>query len=162
MRCQACLAALLISEFPPASGVCPSSSRATSRSARSTCAGGGRRGRTRRRVAPRAEGHPRPRAAAATGPATERGIPGGAEPLRRNAGSCRRHDRVIGVKNVGDSGIALSLGQRAKIVDRAHAPAVARGACAALRSARRVRPGGEVVRHLRRHDEPSEDELTDV
>jgi hypothetical protein len=125
MRCQACLAALVISEFPPASGVCPSSSRATSRSARSTCAGGGRRGRTRRRVAPRAEGHPRPRAAAATGPATERGIPGGAEPLRRNAGSCQRHDRVIGVKNVGEtSGIALSLGQRAEIVDRAHAPAV--------------------------------------
>jgi hypothetical protein len=53
------------------------------------------------------------------------GSPGGAEPLRRNAGSCRRHDRVIGVKNVGETGgIALSLGQRAEIVDRAHAPAV--------------------------------------
>jgi len=65
------------------------------------------------------------RASSGSDRATERGIPGGAEPLRRNAGSCRRHDRVIGVKNVGEtSGIALSLGQRAEIVDRAHAPAV--------------------------------------
>jgi hypothetical protein len=94
MRCQACLAALR------------------------------RRGRTRRRVAPRAEGHPRPRAAAATGPATERGIPGGAEPLRRNAGSCRRHDRVIGVKNVGEtSGIAYNS-RAVMVMQQANGPAL--------------------------------------
>src|ERR1700730_4768966 len=56
---------------------------------------------------------------------TERGIAGGTEPLGGDARSRRRHDRVVGVENIGEAcGVALSLGQRVEIVDRAHGPAV--------------------------------------
>src|SRR5262249_60581213 len=63
---------------------------------------------------------------AAQGPqGTERGIAGGTEAFWRNAGSGRRHDRVIGVENIAEArGIALSLGQRAEIADRAPAPSL--------------------------------------
>src|SRR5262249_45409179 len=55
---------------------------------------------------------------------TERGIAGGTEPLGGDARSGRRHDRVVGVENIGEAcGGGLSLGPRVRVVGPARAPA---------------------------------------
>src|ERR1700738_5410258 len=52
---------------------------------------------------------------------TEARPPGGAEPLRRNTGGCRRYDGVVCIKDIGETGgITASLCKRAEVLDRAH------------------------------------------